>query len=67
MITGERGGAGWVALQVVGGMLSVPFVLYKNTISLLDKLATLAPEDKPQTNAIEPTASGDSSGAGGAD
>lgn len=67
VITGERGGAGWVALQVVGGMLSVPFVLYKNTISLLDKLATLAPEDKPQTNAIEPTASGDSSGAGGAD
>lgn len=46
MITGERRGAGYAALQVVGGVLAVPFVLYNSGLKLLDRLSTLAPEPK---------------------
>lgn len=62
VITGERAGLGWVALQTVGGLLAAPFVLYRATIGLLDRLSTLAPEpEKPESadsQPGEPTASG---------
>jgi hypothetical protein len=51
MITGERRGLGFAALQVVGGVLAVPFVLYNSGLKLLDKLATLAPEPKKKDDA----------------
>jgi NADH-quinone oxidoreductase subunit H len=47
IITGEPRGLGHVALQLVGGLVAIPFVLYNATISALQKLATLAPEEKP--------------------
>lgn len=60
IITGERRGLGVVALQIVGGLLAVPFILYNFTLKALDSLASLAPEEKPQDenkdeNAIVPS------------
>jgi NADH-quinone oxidoreductase subunit H len=48
VITGERRGVGYFALQVLGGILAVPFVLLKATIGVLDNLAKLAPDDPQQ-------------------
>ncbi len=62
IITGERRGIGWLALQVIGGLLSVPFTLYSAALKWLDGLAAAA--DKPaeaETSAIVPTDT-DSSG-----
>ncbi len=44
IITGERRGLGWGALNVVGALLAGPFVLINFTINQLDKIAQLAPE-----------------------
>jgi NADH-quinone oxidoreductase subunit H len=46
LITGDRRGIGAVALQVVGGLLAIPFVLYRVTLNILDNLAKLAPDEK---------------------
>jgi hypothetical protein len=56
MISGERRGAGYAALNVVGGLVAGPFVLYNSAIKGLDKLATMAdtPADTT-TTAIEET------------
>ncbi len=55
MITGERTGVGYLALQAVGGLLAVPFVLYNFTLKQLDRLAALnPPPGKEQSTAIEP-------------
>lgn len=53
IITGERRGIGYAALNVVGGLLAVPFILYEFTLKVLDRLATLNPEASDET-AIEP-------------
>jgi len=50
MITGERRGLGYVTLQAVGGVLAVPFVLYSSGLKFLDKLGTLAPDDKKKSD-----------------
>ena len=42
MITGERRGLGHTVLNVVGGLLAVPFVLYRYTLGALDNLAGVA-------------------------
>ncbi len=42
MITGERRGLGHTLLNVVGGLLAVPFVLYRFTLTTLDNLAGVA-------------------------
>jgi len=42
MITGERRGLGHTVLNVVGGLLAVPFVLYRYTLTALDNLAGVA-------------------------
>lgn len=60
IITGERTGFGAVALQVLGGLLAIPFALYNFTLKALDSLASLAPEEKPEAEsqdekAIVPT------------
>jgi NADH-quinone oxidoreductase subunit H len=47
VITGERGGLGYVALQVLGGIIGIPFALYNFTLKVLDNIANLAPEDEP--------------------
>jgi NADH-quinone oxidoreductase subunit H len=46
MITGERVGFGRVVLQVVGGLIGIPFRLYDFTLRQLDNLADL--RSKPQ-------------------
>ncbi len=53
IITGERRGAGYAALNVVGGIIAAPFVLYENTIKALDKVAEIYSEESDET-AIEP-------------
>lgn len=45
VITGERRGLGFFALQVLGGIIAIPFVLIQATIGALESLAKLAPED----------------------
>lgn len=57
MITGERGGLGHVVLNVVGGLLAVPFVLFRYTLNALDSLAGVAPGDSAEM-------SGEASGPG---
>ncbi|MBZ0295806.1 MAG: NADH-quinone oxidoreductase subunit NuoH [Anaerolineae bacterium] len=54
IITGERQGVGYAALNVVGGILAGPFVIYDSLIKGLDKLSTLADEPPDTaTTAIE--------------
>lgn len=48
IITGEPRGLGYAALQVVGGLLALPFKLWDLTLNILDNLAKLAPEEKPE-------------------
>jgi NADH-quinone oxidoreductase subunit H len=49
VITGERSGLGYAALQVLGGIIGIPFALYNFTLKVLDNIANLAPEDDDQT------------------
>jgi NADH-quinone oxidoreductase subunit H len=45
IITGERKGIGWALLQILGGIIAIPFALYNFTLKQLDNLASLAPEE----------------------
>lgn len=45
IITGEQKGVGYFVLQVVGGLLAVPFLLWDFTLKALDSLAKFAPDD----------------------
>jgi hypothetical protein len=45
VITGERRGIGWGLLQIIGGLIAIPFALYNFTLKQLDNLANLAPEE----------------------
>ncbi|MBZ0302568.1 MAG: NADH-quinone oxidoreductase subunit NuoH [Anaerolineae bacterium] len=53
MITGERKGIGYAALNVLGGILAAPFILYNSLLKMLDRLASVNPE-AAQEMAIEP-------------
>jgi NADH-quinone oxidoreductase subunit H len=53
IITGERVGLGAAALQVIGGLLSVPFIIYNFTLRALDNMASLAPDQKQTENTDE--------------
>jgi NADH-quinone oxidoreductase subunit H len=53
IITGERRGVGYAALNVVGGLVAGPFILYNSLIKGLDKLASINP-DAVKEMAIEP-------------
>ena len=44
MITGESGGLAYGILEFVGGLVSIPFMLYKATLGGLDALARLGEE-----------------------
>lgn len=46
IITGERGGVGYGALQVVGALIAVPFALWDFLLNVLDNLAKLAPQNE---------------------
>jgi len=45
VVTGDRDGIGWAILQLIGGLVAIPFVLYQFTLTQLDNLANLAPEE----------------------
>jgi NADH-quinone oxidoreductase subunit H len=49
VITGERRGLGYMALQVLGGIIAIPFVLLQATIGALESLAKLAPDDNKKS------------------
>lgn len=67
VITGERRGVGWVALQAIGGLLAAPILLYKASLSLLDRLSSLAPEAPKPDPAIEAGKPSEPSATSGAD
>ena len=68
VITGERRGPGWVGLQAIGGLVAAPMLLYKSSIGLLDRLATLAPEEpKIEPAAIEPAKPAEPNASGSGD
>jgi hypothetical protein len=46
VITGERAGVAYGALQFVGGLLAIPFLLYEATIRFLENIAGAAGEPK---------------------
>jgi NADH-quinone oxidoreductase subunit H len=48
VITGERGGVGYMILQVVGALLAIPFGLYNFTIKQLEGLASLGEKPKDE-------------------
>jgi NADH-quinone oxidoreductase subunit H len=50
VITGERRGLGYAGLQVLGGLIAIPFVLFTGAIRALEKLASFAPEKKTETS-----------------
>jgi hypothetical protein len=66
VITGERRGVGWVALQAIGGLLAAPFILYRSSLGLLDRISTLAPEE-PEAGAIEPGTPSEPTASGSGD
>lgn len=39
IITGERSGPGYVALQVIGGIIAIPFILFDRTVKVLESVA----------------------------
>ncbi len=55
VITGVQKGVGYYVLQVVGGLIAVPFLLWDYTLKALDSLAKLAPEKKEETPSGEST------------
>jgi hypothetical protein len=52
VVTGERRGLAYAGLQVIGGLVAAPIILYNNTLKVLDRLANLAEEPSEET-AIE--------------
>lgn len=60
LITGERRGAGWAILQLVGGLVAIPFALVNYTLNALESLGS-AGEDTITSDetAIEPVEGGD--------
>jgi NADH-quinone oxidoreductase subunit H len=54
VVTGEKRGLGWVGLQVLGGVLAVPFALFNGTIWLLERIANAVPERKREEPAPTP-------------
>lgn len=56
VITGEPRGIANAALQIVGGLIALPFRLWDLTLSILDNLAKLAPDEKPEAKTAQPPA-----------
>jgi NADH-quinone oxidoreductase subunit H len=56
LITGERGGLGYLVLQAVGTLISIPFALFGWTVRQLENLSTLGeqPEEQPREEAPAP-------------
>lgn len=59
IITGEQKGVGYYILQVVGGLIAVPFLLWDFTLKALDSLAKLAPEEDKNASDQANTSGGD--------
>ncbi|HEX2621748.1 MAG TPA: hypothetical protein VHL11_16435, partial [Phototrophicaceae bacterium] len=49
VITGERQGVGWSILQVVGGVLALPFLLYQSALNVLERVSKLGDEPGTET------------------
>lgn len=45
IITGERSGIGYIALQAVGSLIAIPFSMFNFTISALEGIANYLPEE----------------------
>jgi NADH-quinone oxidoreductase subunit H len=55
IITGERRGLGWMALQALGAVIAIPFALFDFTLRLLEGIANnLAPEEAPAESETKP-------------
>ena len=52
VVTGDRRSLAYAGLQVIGGLVAAPIILYNNTLKVLDRLANLAEEPSSET-AIE--------------
>lgn len=64
VITGERRGIGYALLLVVGGLLAVPFVLFRSGIGMLQKLAKLGEEPVEEEPAAVEESAAIESGSG---
>lgn len=53
IVTGERNGLGWALLNLLGGLIAIPFLLIGSTVNLLEGLGK-AGEDPSDETAIEP-------------
>jgi NADH-quinone oxidoreductase subunit H len=64
VITGERAGLGFAVLQVVGGLIAIPFVLYEFTLKMLEGIGRLD-GGEPETGDAEESAPALPSESGG--
>ena len=63
MITGERTGIAYALLQLVGGLIAIPFSLFNATVQGLEALAKLG-EDEPEEESEDKTALPSKTGGG---
>jgi NADH-quinone oxidoreductase subunit H len=47
VITGEPQGIGYIILQLIGGLVAIPFLLFNFTVKQLENLASIAPVEEP--------------------
>jgi hypothetical protein len=64
VITGERGGLGFAVLQIVGGLIAIPFVLYEFTLKMLDGIGRLD-GGEPESDDVDDSAPALPSESGG--
>jgi hypothetical protein len=57
LITGERGGLAWTGLNILGGILAIPFAIVNGTINFLESFGEAAEGPSDET-AIVPTDQG---------
>jgi NADH-quinone oxidoreductase subunit H len=56
IVTGEKSGLGYGALQIIGALIGIPIALYNFTLSMLDRIAALEPtleQTEPVANTEE--------------
>ncbi len=54
MISGERRGAGWIAINLLGGLIAVPFKLVEGLIGLLERVEKAGQSNNSDEKAIVP-------------
>jgi hypothetical protein len=53
LITGERTGAGWIALNLLGGLIAIPFAIVNGLASMFENIGEAG--DPTDESAIVPT------------